>query len=1149
MSPPDRIRETLPAHRDSEPRSRQMRMRSRLFQLSLLACWLACFPNFGMAAETADAYAEQVEPYVRKYCLECHHDEDAKGDLDLTRYARANDVIGSFRTWNHIVEFIRNGEMPPKDSPQPTIDESNAVVAAVRGILVTEAKKQAGDPGFVPPRRLSNTEYDLSVRELTGIDIRPTRDFPPDPAGGEGFDNTGEALGMSPNLLKKYLSAAQFVADHLVLRTSGIAFAPFPVTSYNERKKLTEQAIIDFYQRHSVELKDYLEAAWRFRYRAADQQGESLSNWAQARNLSPTYLSLVASTLNAPALRTGLLGDLGQAWETLPAPRDDVALPESLQRLCDRIEHYRRTLGAVEPPLIKANAGNWPIEHLRFRADVAAARDRFVPANLHSEVTLRLPRVTQPPANDASPRPLSLFLTVEPAFADNSDEHENYVVIENALFSRADDLPRNEQEATQHETQSLRGFLEQANPRLAESLAFGKHPRGEAIDADAFVIQAPATIEIPLASELRGQLDGKRLLLRCRLDPLHSREGSVYLQPGTAAVERGERSERTELLIHPDSRLVRSLETTAADFCNAFPNRFFYVDSGRGLAAGFHLVEGFFRDDAPLIQKVLGESEREELDRLWRELDFVTQSAETLLRGFVWFERAEREVLHDKRFDFLRAEDPALVEEAMLERFEKLYLDKLGVKRIGDTLDAEVPDARSAMIHGFFQQIRTGLQTYQSQIPIAEQLALRQIDELAERAYRRPLRADERESLRGLQAKLRAEGLDVEASLRGVFTAILMSPDFSYRYQSAAAGEGTYPLSDHELASRLSYFLWSSLPDPELLAAAAEGRLRDEADLKKQTRRMLRDDRVAAFAREFFGQWLRYRDYLSKDPINAQAFADYDDALRQAMFDEPTRLATYLIQQDLPITQLLTSDRTFVNGRLAKHYGGAIRRQYLDLAGDREQDWHPVTGLLESGRGGLFGMAVILTKNSAGERTSPVKRGFWSVHHLLGQHFPPPPAEVAELPTSEKEAERTIRQLLADHVAQPQCAMCHKHFDGLGLTMEGFDAIGRSRSVDSAGRPVDDVARLANGETAAGIPGLIRYIDQHRRQDFVQNLCRKFLGYALGRSVSLSDQPLLDEMEQRLEQNEYRFSVLFDAVIRSPQFRNQRGSEHSTASR
>ena len=170
--------------------------------------------------------------------------------------------------------------MPPSDAKQPALAEREAVSEIIESILLAEAKKRAGDPGVIMPRRLSNTEYDLSVRDLTGVDIRPTRDFPPDPAGGEGFDNTGEALTMSPSRLKKYLQAAQHVADHLVLKPDGIEFAPFPVTSYNERKALTEQAVIDFYKSHEVRLRDYLQAAWRYRYRSGKDKGTTIQQWA-----------------------------------------------------------------------------------------------------------------------------------------------------------------------------------------------------------------------------------------------------------------------------------------------------------------------------------------------------------------------------------------------------------------------------------------------------------------------------------------------------------------------------------------------------------------------------------------------------------------------------------------------------------------------------------------------------------------------------------------------------------------------------------------------------------------------------------------------------------------------------------------------------
>lgn len=1048
--------------------------------------------------------------------------------------------------------------MPPEEATQPSIDESNAVVADIKSILIAEATKQAGDPGVVLPRRLSNTEYDLSVRELTGVDIRPTKDFPADPAGGEGFDNTGEALGMSPNLLKKYLSAAQLVADHLVLKPDGISFAPYPVTSYNERKKLTEGAIIDFYESHTVDTLEYLEAAWRYRYRSDAQQAMTIQQWADTSGLSPSYLEIVWTVFADVPNRSGFLDDLGQAWDGIPAPTNDSDRPAELLWLRDLVEVGRRVLAPPEEQLIKASAGNWPISHLDFRAKVAAARDKFDPDNLKSETLLRIGRISKP--SDNNPEAISVFIRIEPAFSSDG----GYVIVKRPLFSKADQWPRNQEDEEKQEVKTLRSVLAEANPELVKTLAFGTHPEGIDIDADSFVVEGACEIEIPITIEMQRQLEGKNLLVKCQLDSEYSPEGSVFLRYSMRERPGKKFIGTAELLMHRNSAAAQQLTASASIFCNAFPNRFFYVDNGRGLAAGFHLVEGFFRDDLPLVEKVLDEKEKARLNQLWQELDFVTQSAETLLRGFVWFERSEREVLHDKRFDFLSSEDPQLVEDSLLTKFEKLYLDKMGVKRIEDTLETESPDPKFDMIHAFFLQVREGLALQQKLTSQAEQRALNDLEQLARRAYRRALRTDKRESLHSLYTQLRKDGQDVEHSLRGVLIAILMSPDFSYHYQTPPDGNSTYPLSSDDLASRLSYFLWSSLPDEELLNAAATGKLKTDEGLLTQTHRMLKDPRVSSFSREFFGQWLRYRDYLSKDPINAAAFTGYDDELRESIFEEPVQLASHLIRTDQPVTNLLTSDVTFVNRRLAKHYGGEIERQYQDqltqrLADHRqhghaiiqhpEHTWFPVDGLRQQGRGGLFGMAVVLTKNSAGDRTSPVKRGFWSVHHLLGQHFPPPPADVPELPKSEKEADRTIRELLASHVENARCAMCHKHFDGLGLAMEGFDAIGRSRKTDLAGRMIDNVAKLPNGETAEGIPGLIDYIDQHRRKDFVQTMCRKFLGYALGRSVILSDQLLLDEMEAALEKNDYRFSVLFEVVVQSPQFRTQRGREFVTAGR
>ena len=218
----------------------------------------------------------------------------------------------------------------------------------------------------------------------------------------------------------------------------------------------------------------------------------------------------------------------------------------------------------------------------------------------------------------------------------------------------------------------------------------------------------------------------------------------------------------------------------------------------------------------------------------------------------------------------------------MLARFERVYLEKMGVKLAENAISPEQPDAKFDMIHGFFEQIRAGLKRRRELLAASEQAGLRDLEELMRRAYRRTPDKREVESIRSLYASLREQGEGIEQSLRGALVAVLMSPEFCFRYRHASAESGVQPLSDLDLASRLSYFLWSSLPDEELLRVAEAGKLQNESELIAQTQRMLKDERSSAFAREFFGQWLRYRDFLSKDPINAAAFPSYTGELKES---------------------------------------------------------------------------------------------------------------------------------------------------------------------------------------------------------------------------------------------------------------------------
>ncbi len=1143
--------------------------------LLISAVWIA----FSGRPVRGDDFTQTVQPYIKRYCLDCHNDTEARGDLDFTKFTSPRDVIDNFRRWSAVVEFVNSGEMPPADALQPPPAESAALAVAIRSILDTEARRRAGDPGLVPARRLSHSEYDRSIRDLTGVDIRPTRDFPADPAAGEGFDNTGEALSIGPGLVRKYLAAAQLTADHLVLHTTGLRFAPFAVTSSNERRKLTENAVMEFYRGHDINLADMITAAWYYRFRPPAALDVTAADFAATHRLSPRYFTILKDFLNSMPQLHGCPPELRDAWLQLPPPSpvpaaafatDSAAGVAPLSapsaevlNLVRLISHYRRLLHAPEGELIKANAGNWPIGHLDFRARTAAARMLYSPARLQRSSLMQSQSITAPPAKSPD-EPLVVILRITPQFGTTAGS----VLLKRPIISRADRLPRNEQETAEHQVVTLREVLEQVPAAQPVRLqfgtgTFGTEPTSAAIDADSLVVTAPAELQVVLTAAQRRQLQGRRLLLPLELG---GADAAVIAQLGMAATPTDALAAASgadaEVLADPDSPCVEQLRPFAEKFCEVFPDRFVYVDPGRGLEAGFHLVEGFFRDDQPLVRLVLSDSQKATLDDLWTELEFINTSAETLLRGFVWFERSEREVLHDKRFEFLRAEDPALIREEILGRFETLYLQKLGLQRDPATGDGR--DDRARIVLRFFADVRRGLQLQQERLAASEPRAIADLMLLADKAWRRPLTADEQNELKRLYTRFRSEGQTVEQALRGVFTSVLLSPHFCCLWQTPGDGPGISPLNSSDIASRLSYFLWSSLPDTALRRAADEGRLATADGVAAEARRMLEDPHVSALAAEFFGQWLRYRDFPQKDPINAAAFPGYDDELRAAMAEEPVRTATWLIQQDRPVTDLLSGDISLLNARLASHYGGVLEQRYREAveirrrvlsaggAGPTElaavsREWLPVSGLRAAGRSGLFGMSVVLAKNSAGERSSPVKRGFWTVHHLLGRHFPPPPADVPELPKNEQQADRSQRELLAAHVADAQCAMCHRHFDHLGLTMEGFDAIGRARTKDAAGRPIETRVTLADGDTIDGIPGLADYVLKHRRSEFLQTFCRRFLGYALGRSVQLSDQSLLEQMQAALEAGDGKFSVLVDQVVRSPQFRSIRNREFSTA--
>jgi hypothetical protein len=306
--------------------------------------------------------------------------------------------------------------------------------------------------------------------------------------------------------------------------------------------------------------------------------------------------------------------------------------------------------------------------------------------------------------------------------------------------------------------------------------------------------------------------------------------------------------------------------------------------------------------------------------------------------------------------------------------------------------------------------------------------------------------------------------------------------------------------------------------------------------LKAQARRMLRDPRVRGLATEFGGNWLDFRRFEEHNSVDRQRFPRFTNELRQAMFEEPIRYFLDMAQRNRSVLDLLHGKDTFVNQPLARHYGMPEPK--------RSGEWVHIEDARRYGRGGILPMAVFLTKNAPGLRTSPVKRGYWVVRRLLGEQIPPPPPTVPELPKDEaKLGELTLPQLLARHRADKNCAVCHHRFDSIGLVFEGFGPIGEHRTKDLGGHSVQIAATFPDGSDHSGLPGLRTYLREKRQNDFVDNLCRKLFSYALGRGLLLSDKKALDEMRTQLISNDYTFGSLIEVIVTSPQFRNKRGRD------
>ena len=1081
--------------------------------ISLASLLAAGVPNPALER----GFTENVKPFLAEYCVGCHSGTTPAAQLDLKSFTSVSSVVQDFPHWNLLMERLERQEMPPKPVPQPPADRRQKVVEWVKAVRADELRKNAGDPGPVLARRLSNSEFDYTIRDLTGVDLRPTKEFPVDPANQAGFDNTGETLNMSPALFNKYLAAAREVADHMALTPDGFIFAPGTVLSETDRDQFAIKRIIDFYESQPTDYAQYFEAAWRYKYRAAlGKPATTLLSTATASNVSPKYLPLIWGILGENAhprkVEVGPIAKLQAMWLALPAPVNGKEDTSAVHARCVEM------------------------------------RDFVVKIRNHTAMQFTAPVVTGPPVA-ATPATSSANAPNPPQGVDGANR-AGAAAAGGGRAGRTGFRPR--------------GLPAASQPLLTwKYTQFNTHRRN--FDPGSLRLDTDPPQTPPEIPKFAG---------------LHA-EASVRW----AAVMKTAQLSDPDLVIPAAKRAEYG--DSFARFANVFPDAFYIkergkfftddsADSGRLLSAGFHSVMGNWRDDDPLQELILDEKGKKELDKLWTEFDFYADhTARTFIQYF--FNQSGEVEGHGAESGRPRPVGKEVTDSSVISGIRDQYV---ALAKASDN-----PIAAAWMpVH--FNTIDSTLRSLEKMRKEAEPVQVDALVKFATRAYRRPLPKAERDGLIAYYHQLREKGsLSHEEAMRDSIASILISPEFFFRIDlrdpafgagissAGHTGIGT-PLPPYSLANRLSYLLWSSMPDDELLKHAAAGDLSRPDVLAAQTRRMLKDPRSRGMAVEFAANWLDSRHFETYNSVDRGRFPSFTNELRTAMFEEPIRFFEDVMQNNRSVLDMLYGNYTFVNPVLAKHYGMNDIPQFklaevkpapapvpakgapastrglpappVQMFADpsvNANTWVRVDDAGTYDRGGLLPMAVFLTQSSPGLRTSPVKRGYWVVRRLLGEVIPPPPPVVPELPQDEAKADAPLRDILAQHRANPVCAGCHARFDTFGLAMEGYGPVGEKRSKDLGGRPIDASATLPGGFEGSGFRGIQDYIKAKRQNNYIDNLCRKLLSYSLGRALLLSDEPLIEKMETRLAANEYRFDSLVETIVSSPQFLNKRNTE------
>lgn len=1048
-----------------------------------------------VASGNDGAFQTVILPLLEQNCYQCHGNGNHKGDVALDSYRTAAQVDANHPQWEDVMNAVESGEMPPPNAKNhPSLSDRNVIAKWIKSELYKYDPKNP-DPGAVTIHRLNRAEYNNTIRDLVGVDFKPAEDFPSDDSG-YGFDNIGDVLSLSPVLMEKYLAAANRIMDEAIVTEK----IPSQLRHYNANLMemgfnadgdrgdgwmplgaLEEDAVAATIP---VPAGDYIVRVYTFeRPRAASLASTGVTGRGRggrggrgqgARGGRAGALAgangPTTAPLNGPTTSPAKLSANGAAG----AADANAAIPGG---------RGRRGLALVanDPDLndVVVDDNNVDTPPLRMPGASAAA----TPTSLKSLTTQPVAQGLQ--ARRPTTRPAAALPTMKLS-----------LMVDGAVVEDMDDPGTEEKPATME----YRVGVSSGTHRFAIA---NRRIRGG--DSELTMVngrvgtQQGGTIWVKWV-EIEGPLPGATI--RFPVNTLKASGEGITLPSGTQKLGRD--GQVTASFTAPnDGEYV--LRTQAyADQAGNQPARMEWSINGKPIQTFDVLAPG---------KLVPIEGQRVFSMELLNPMPYVYETRVKLSAGPQQFS-----VRFINRYHDLTATNPNLHERNLYVNYLEIENPKQG---------QPIPPIPAALAVNFTVK----------PTPETKDAAAREIlGNFTRRAWRRPVENAELDSLMTLFDRADHDGASFEAAIKLPMKAVLVSPYFLFRGEVQTDPDNpksVHPVTEYDLASRLSYFLWSSMPDDELMDLAATGQLRQ--NLQAQVRRMMASPKSQALVENFSGQWLQTRNLDFVAPDNT-LFPDYNANLRESMRTETQMFFASVMREDRSVMDFLTGDYTFINQQLADFYG------IKGVTGDQFQR----VSLEGTPRRGILTQASVLTITSNPTRTSPVKRGKWVLENLLGTPPPPPPPDVPLLPNDGHPDSGTLRTQMEQHRANPACASCHAQMDPLGFGLENFDAVGKWRDKDG-NDAVDPSGRLATGETFSGAVELEKILSTSRREEFLECLTGKMLTYALGRGIEPYDQPAVDQIIAGMQQNDLKFSSMIMEIVNSVPFQMRRGESADAA--